>query len=37
MTELVAQAEKQAQGREQLKLVADRWDEAIDLLENGDV
>jgi len=31
------QAERQAQGREQLKMVADRWDEAIDLLENGDV
>ena len=32
-----AQAERQAQGRSQLKMVADRWDEAIDLLENGNV
>ena len=33
----IAQAERQAQGRSQLKMVADRWDEAIDLLENGNV
>ena len=33
----IEQCERQAQGREQLKMVADRWTEAIDLLENGDV
>ncbi len=32
-----AQAEKQAQGREQLKLVANRWDDTVEFLENGDV